>query len=88
MATGFKSGGRKKGTPNKTTTAVKNALIEAFDRLGGVDALVAWGQQEPTEFYKLWVKILPTQVNEIQSDQPITRIEVVTVGSDSKDKRD
>lgn len=62
MALGQKTGGRTKGTPNKTTASVKNALIEAFEELGGVESLVAWGQQEPGEFYKLWVKIMPTEV--------------------------
>lgn len=77
---GSKSGGRKKGTPNKSTTAVKNALIEAFDKLGGVDALTKWGQDEPTEFYKLWVKVLPVQTNEIiTNDSEVKRIEIITV---------
>lgn len=90
MARGIKTGGRKKGTPNKTTTEVKAALIEAFDELGGVDALAKWGAENPTEFYKLWVKILPTQSSDSdESDnQPITRIEVVTVGQNATDQRD
>lgn len=62
MALGEKTGGRQKGTPNKSTAAVKNALSEAFDKLGGVDSLVAWGKEEPAEFYKLWVKMLPQEV--------------------------
>jgi len=62
--TGMKFGGRKKGTPNKTTRQVKEALIEAFERLGGVDSLVEWGQDNREEFYKLWVKVLPTQIND------------------------
>jgi hypothetical protein len=71
--TGKKFGGRQKGTPNKNTTAVKSALIDAFDRLGGVDKLVEFGQENPGEFYKLWVKVLPTQLNESDSNiKPIT----------------
>ncbi len=63
MATGKKTGGRTAGTPNKTTVAVKAALEEAFDRLGGVDSLVTWAQSEPTEFYKLYAKLLPAELN-------------------------
>ncbi|MCE9567666.1 MAG: hypothetical protein K8U57_37165 [Planctomycetes bacterium] len=62
MAKGAKTGGRTKGTPNKTTAAVKNALTEAFEKLGGVRSLAEWGQANPTEFYKLWVKLLPQEV--------------------------
>lgn len=64
MARGYKTGGRQKGTPNKATLTVKQALNEAFDRMGGVDALVEWGESNRDEFYKLWVKLLPTQVND------------------------
>jgi hypothetical protein len=59
---GPKTGGRKKGTPNKITASVKAALEAAFEGIGGVEKLRAWAESEPTEFYKLWAKLLPTQV--------------------------
>src|SRR5690554_3796203 len=62
MATGRKTGGRRKGTPNKTTASVKAAFEEAFDRMGGVDALVSWAATEPGEFFKLYAKLLPIQL--------------------------
>lgn len=64
MARGKKYAGRKKGTPNKTTASVRDALIAAFDQLGGVPALKKWAAQEPAEFYKLWAKLLPQQINQ------------------------
>ena len=57
-----KTGGRKKGTPNKNTVAVRQALEEAFDGLGGVKALTDWAETNQTEFYKLFAKLLPVQV--------------------------
>ena len=63
MAAGRKTGGRTKGTPNKTTTAVKEALNLAFEGVGGVPQLQEWAKENPTEFYKLWVKMLPQQVD-------------------------
>jgi len=62
MARGTKTGGRKAGTPNKRTAAVKEALEEAFCRLGDVPALVKWAKANPTAFYGLWVKTLPQQL--------------------------
>ncbi|MNZ76690.1 hypothetical protein D3C78_952070 [compost metagenome] len=62
MAVGRKTGGRQKGTPNKATKEVKDALAEAFEKLGGVAALVRWGREEPSEFYKLWARMLPHEV--------------------------
>lgn len=55
--------GRVKGVPNKTTASVKAALQDAFERLGGVDSLVTWGRENQTEFYKLWSRMLPTEVS-------------------------
>lgn len=54
--------GRKKGTPNKTTAAVKEALALAFAGRGGVKALQSWADENPTEFYKLWAKLLPQEI--------------------------
>lgn len=62
-----KTGGRKKGTPNKTTTIAKEAIAEAFERMGGTAALVAWADQNDDHrkvFYgTIYPKLLPLQVN-------------------------
>jgi hypothetical protein len=55
-------GGSRKGVPNKTTTAVKEALTAAFEGIGGVPKLIEFGKTEPEAFYKLWVKMLPQEV--------------------------
>lgn len=54
--------GRPKGIPNKTTASVKAALVEAFQKRGGVPALVRWAKENETEFYKLWGKLVPHEV--------------------------
>ena len=75
MAKGKKTGGRTKGTPNKVTGAVKEALTLAFEKVGGVEALVIWGQANQTELYKLWAKLLPQEVDAKLSDpngDPVT----------------
>lgn len=56
--------GRPKGVKNKTTVAIKEAFREAFDEMGGVDALVRWGQDNPTQFYQLASKLIPTEVEQ------------------------
>jgi hypothetical protein len=55
--------GRPKGSLNKRTIAVKEALEAAFDELGGVDGLVKWAFTDRTAFYKEWAKMLPKDVN-------------------------
>lgn len=57
-----KTGGRKKGTPNKVTAAVKDALAQSFDELGGVAYLVKVGRNDPKTYCALLGKLLPMQV--------------------------
>lgn len=55
--------GRPKGSQNKVTLSVKQALTDAFDCLGGVTALVRWARLNQTDFYKLWTRLLPLQIS-------------------------
>jgi len=59
--TGKKFGGRKKGTPNKTTRDMKAAIMEAFERAGGVDYLHALANDEPRTFATLLAKVMPNE---------------------------
>ena len=54
--------GKKAGTPNKVTASIKEAFKQAFDKLGGADALAKWAQKNPTEYYKLASKLIPTEL--------------------------
>ena len=54
--------GRPKGTPNKITANMREAFQQAFDGMGGVDALIAWGIENPSSFYPLASKLIPLQV--------------------------
>ena len=51
--------GRPVGLPNKMTVAAKEAFNLAFQGLGGVDALIEWGKENRTEFYKLYARLIP-----------------------------
>jgi hypothetical protein len=76
---GLNRSGRPKGAKNKTTVAAKEAIAEAFERLGGVDALVTWANKEDNAkvFYsQIWPKIVPLQVGG-DPDSP-HRIEIVS----------
>lgn len=62
MAVGKKTGGRTKGTPNKLTVKVKDAIAQAFDKVGGVDYLVKLAKDDPKTFCMLVGKIIPLEV--------------------------
>lgn len=74
--------GRPKGAPNKLTAAAKDAIAQAFEQLGGVDALVAWAEEDDDYrkvFYsQIWTKIIPLQLAG-DKDNPLfpSRIELV-----------
>jgi hypothetical protein len=55
--------GRKSGSQNKLTKSVKEAFEIAFERLGGAEGLVEWGQENRTEFYKIAQKLIPLHVD-------------------------
>lgn len=61
MAQGYKTGGRQKGTPNRTTATARDAMQLAFEGIGGVDALTTWAKKNQTEFFKLYARLIPIQ---------------------------
>ncbi len=59
----FGKKGKPKGAVNKTTISIKNAFLEAFEKRGGVKALLAWADDEPGEFYRIMSKLLPREMD-------------------------
>ena len=44
----------------------------AFEGVGGLPALIAWGKENPTPFYQTWAKLLPNEIKaemEIKTDE-------------------
>ncbi len=60
---GNRGKGRKKGVPNKATASAKTAFTMAFDGIGGAQALQEWAKDNRTDFYKLFSRLIPTEVN-------------------------
>jgi hypothetical protein len=45
---------------------MKQAIADAFDKLGGTDRMVQWAMEDPkhlTEFYKLAARLIPVETN-------------------------
>lgn len=66
MARGIKTGGRKKGTPNKVSGQLKDAILEAAQKAGGKDGIIGYlsvqATANPGPFMALLGKVLPLQV--------------------------
>lgn len=57
--------GRQKGTPNKLSKTVKETVLEVFNELQKPDSPVSlqkWAKDEPTEFYRIAAKLIPTEL--------------------------
>jgi hypothetical protein len=59
---GERRGGRKKGTPNKTTRALKDMILQALEDAGGVKYLKRQARENPAAFLTLIGKIVPNEI--------------------------
>ena len=59
------SEGRPKGSVNKLTKTVKERVLEVFNELqeDSEANLLSWAKTEPTEFYKIAAKLIPSDIN-------------------------
>ncbi len=57
-----KTGGRQKGTPNKTTASVREMILGALDAKDGQAWIEEQMDKNPVAFMSLLGKILPSQV--------------------------
>lgn len=54
--------GRRPGSVNKIGKLVKENILAVFEGLGGTEAMIRWAKKNRTEFYKLYARLVPTQV--------------------------
>ena len=68
--------GRRRGSKNMTTKAVRDALMQAFNEVGGVDYLVGVARSDPRTFCMLLAKLIPHELKLGASDDGLP---VVTI---------
>lgn len=89
MAKGQKTGGRQKGTPNKTTALLKDAILSAAELAGDREGMVGYLKRQagenPAAFMSLLGKVLPMQVvgDDENPLRMVHRIELVAPGYDN-----
>jgi hypothetical protein len=75
--------GRPKGAVNKTTLAAKEAIHEAFEKLGGVKGLTDWAEKDDDNrkvFYaQIWPKIVPLALAGDKDNPLVTEIRRIRV---------
>lgn len=75
--------GRKKGSQNKLTKSAKAALELVFEGIGGVKAMEKWAKKNPTDFYKIWSKIIPTTLAN-DKENPLNPLDVSIPARESR----
>ena len=61
--------GRKKGSVNKLTKSIKEAIEASFEQVGGAKYLAEMAEKQPVAYMTLLGKVLPTQVDANISDK-------------------
>lgn len=74
--------GRPKGSHNKVTRELKDMILGALDKAGGVEYLQAKAETHPAAFLALVGKVLPLQVTG-DKDAPLT-IKIVSVTTEQE----
>jgi hypothetical protein len=68
-------------TPDLKRTQVVDAFLDAMQLIGGTPRLALWANENPTEFYKLYSKLAPRQLEqETKHDGGIKVIHVLPRG--------
>ena len=50
---------RRRGRPESPGgTAARDSFQQAFEKIGGVDALAEWASKSPTEFFRLFTRLV------------------------------
>lgn len=54
--------GKPAGKPIKATVSSKENIMAVFTRLGGTAAMAEWARANQTEFYRIYARLIPTEV--------------------------
>jgi hypothetical protein len=49
---------RRRRSKTRGGGAARNSFEQAFEKIGGVDALAEWGRKTPTEFFRLFTRLV------------------------------
>jgi len=70
-----KTGGRQVGVPNRLTTAFREAVQVVYERLGGHEAFLQWAKENPTEYYRIAARLIPTEMQKNEDNRVVVVVE-------------
>lgn len=74
MAKGYKTGGRRRGTPNRITRAFRDAVQTVYHDIGGDKGFSDWAQENRTEFYKIAARLIPQEMHDASDETIIVQL--------------
>ncbi|OBU59185.1 hypothetical protein [Stenotrophomonas maltophilia] len=80
-----KTGGRQKGVPNKINRDLKEMILGALDKAGGIEYLVKQSKEKPVAFLALVGRVLPMTVASDPQNPLLTGITVTLVQPEHPD---
>ena len=85
------TGGRKRGTPNKTTALLKDAILQAAEGAGGKDGMIGYlrtqAVENPGPFMTLLGKVMPHQIAADEEGALVPTIIIRRFGCDDVDEK-
>jgi hypothetical protein len=69
-----KTGGRQPGTPNRLTSAFREAVLFVYDGLGGHPAFLEWARENPSEYYRIASRLIPGEMRDDGGGKHVTVI--------------
>jgi hypothetical protein len=69
-----KIAGRTKGTPNQLTANFRQAVLLAYDTIGGHAAFSQWAVENRTEFYRIAARLIPVEIVDADSNRVVVHI--------------
>lgn len=79
MPKGQKFGGRKKGSVNKFSGIARDNVAQVFSQIGGVDRMAQWAEENLTEFYKHYARLIPIELNGKDGEALTLRLKIDAV---------
>lgn len=61
MTTTKKARSRERGA-GAVNISAKDSLHRVFHKLGGVNGMLDWAKKNPSEFYRLYARLVPTEI--------------------------
>lgn len=78
---------RTKGAKNKIGSQARENVAAVFTRLGSTAAMAEWASENKTEFYKLYARLIPQQVEadvSVSTEVDLTDAELAAIAAASR----